>query len=638
MARKSRKNPNAGSAKKKAAKSGGNDGKKPKRIRRKCSHPECDNRVVQGGVCVTHGAKRKLCAHPGCAKAVKLAGFCSTHGPARKKCDHQGCTRVAVQGGKCLSHGARRRVCNYPSVGGREKCNKNAIMGGMCKKHYDRVQEAEGMLEMSLCLPINSKKGGSSAGSSSSEGESEGEEASLETTPYEAPPMVASSAVAAMAGSYPQGLGVESRYNSQTQESYAVPFVMMSGNPHPHSTITIKKPSHKGHQRGLSVFDDMTTVDAIIGTSAENRKKPPSYPQAQVSSAPPAVAMSSSSTSYKSYKRQASITKTPAAQVSFADSMNAARSAATSKQPPSEGGETSPPCTGDSSCSCNACRSPTLAIFEQMIQASQKLESGDLDTDKYVGLSPPKLSQGSKGEEEQREMGHGVAASEIETPRNANQVNFLPEEPSSSGSIIRKVSSNNIVGEAVHQQYMEARQDYPPPQVAYQQQAAPQVQGGAGQEGHESGNQGRTVSYDVDDPRRQAYGHHGPPHASAHYGAHHGHPQAQPPQQHSYQYPQSGLYGNYRDPYAQKPPQEPPSYQHHALPQAQPPYPPAPATHAHFQPPQTPTLYDSKTSEHGGHQAHDTAAVVSSHSAHHDQQLLPKRREAIEHLFIPKEV
>jgi len=82
--------------------------KKTKRIKRKCSAPNCENKVVQGGVCITHGAKRKLCSHPGCTKTVKAAGFCSTHGPPRKKCESIGCIRVAVQGGKCLSHGARK--------------------------------------------------------------------------------------------------------------------------------------------------------------------------------------------------------------------------------------------------------------------------------------------------------------------------------------------------------------------------------------------------------------------------------------------------------------------------------------------------------------------------------------------------
>ncbi len=66
-----------------APKTNSSSSAKPKRVRRKCTAPGCTNRVVQGGVCVTHGAKRKLCSYEGCSKAVKLAGFCSTHGPTR---------------------------------------------------------------------------------------------------------------------------------------------------------------------------------------------------------------------------------------------------------------------------------------------------------------------------------------------------------------------------------------------------------------------------------------------------------------------------------------------------------------------------------------------------------------------------
>lgn len=104
-----------------------------KRVRRKCTMSGCPNRVVQGGLCISHGAKRKLCAHPGCDKNVKKAGLCSTHGPARKRCETSGCHKVAVQGGKCISHGAKKRLCEVGN------CNKQAILGGMCKKHYDGV-------------------------------------------------------------------------------------------------------------------------------------------------------------------------------------------------------------------------------------------------------------------------------------------------------------------------------------------------------------------------------------------------------------------------------------------------------------------------------------------------------------------
>jgi len=104
-----------------------------KRQRRKCSVPDCPNRVVQGGLCIGHGAKRKTCAHPGCPKNVKAKGLCSTHGPARKRCNAEGCGKVAVQGGRCIAHGAKKKVCAYAD------CTKQAIMGGMCKKHHDET-------------------------------------------------------------------------------------------------------------------------------------------------------------------------------------------------------------------------------------------------------------------------------------------------------------------------------------------------------------------------------------------------------------------------------------------------------------------------------------------------------------------
>jgi hypothetical protein len=104
-----------------------------KRLRRKCTVQGCQNRVVQGGLCISHGAKRKTCMHPGCTKNVKKAGLCSTHGPARKRCEHEGCTKVAVQGGRCIAHGAKKKLC--VSSG----CTKQAILGGMCKKHHDQA-------------------------------------------------------------------------------------------------------------------------------------------------------------------------------------------------------------------------------------------------------------------------------------------------------------------------------------------------------------------------------------------------------------------------------------------------------------------------------------------------------------------
>mmetsp|Transcript_40885 Transcript_40885/g.62890 ORF Transcript_40885/g.62890 Transcript_40885/m.62890 type:complete len:702 (+) Transcript_40885:289-2394(+) len=109
-----------------------------KRVRRKCTVPNCENRVVQGGLCISHGAKRKTCRHPGCSKNVKKAGLCSTHGPARKRCDADGCTKVAVQGGKCIAHGAKKKLCCI------DNCTKQAILAGMCKKHHDSSRSSTG--------------------------------------------------------------------------------------------------------------------------------------------------------------------------------------------------------------------------------------------------------------------------------------------------------------------------------------------------------------------------------------------------------------------------------------------------------------------------------------------------------------
>lgn len=109
------------------------EGGTSKRVRRKCTIAGCQNRVVQGGLCISHGAARKKCKHPGCNKNVKKAGLCSAHGPARKRCDVENCEKVAVQGGRCIAHGAKKKLCSI------EGCSKQAILTGMCKKHHDQA-------------------------------------------------------------------------------------------------------------------------------------------------------------------------------------------------------------------------------------------------------------------------------------------------------------------------------------------------------------------------------------------------------------------------------------------------------------------------------------------------------------------
>jgi hypothetical protein len=134
-----------------------------KRVRRKCTMDRCPNRVVQGGLCISHGAKRKLCRHAGCDKNVKKAGLCSTHGPARKRCDDDGCNKVAVQGGRCIAHGAKKKLCAIDS------CAKQAILGGMCKKHHDQSHHQNNRIvppppveSFAQCITIGSGSGGRS--------------------------------------------------------------------------------------------------------------------------------------------------------------------------------------------------------------------------------------------------------------------------------------------------------------------------------------------------------------------------------------------------------------------------------------------------------------------------------------------
>lgn len=129
---------------------------KNKRTGRKCKFEGCLNSVVQGGLCISHGAKRKQCAHPGCTKNVKKAGMCSAHGPARKKCEHADCCNIAVQGGLCIAHGAKKRLCCH--VG----CTKKArsAWNHMCKRHFDDKNQSSSRQNNGSMLPALLALGG----------------------------------------------------------------------------------------------------------------------------------------------------------------------------------------------------------------------------------------------------------------------------------------------------------------------------------------------------------------------------------------------------------------------------------------------------------------------------------------------
>ncbi len=195
----------------------------------------------------------------------------------------------------------------------------------------------------------------------------------------------------------------------------------------------------QGHQRGLSIFEDMSTVNAIISSGhAENRHATTSgtsssssssgrqdvrpvpvagaaayhHPQGSssypsrvhpLSTTAPSAILASSFSAPNHHNDACSATNTPTAQVSFPrrhhrlpapSSFDAPGDGVGGPPPPAPGGNLGdpPPCMGNSSCVCNSCHSPTLAIFDQMSLASQKLENGEVDLAKYAGLSPPHLS------------------------------------------------------------------------------------------------------------------------------------------------------------------------------------------------------------------------------------------------------
>ena len=50
------------------------------KYRYECSADGCTNRVIKGGVCIQHGAKRRLCSSEGCTNQVRKGGVCIKHG------------------------------------------------------------------------------------------------------------------------------------------------------------------------------------------------------------------------------------------------------------------------------------------------------------------------------------------------------------------------------------------------------------------------------------------------------------------------------------------------------------------------------------------------------------------------------
>eukprot|EP00984_Skeletonema_dohrnii_P022342 scaffold11470_cov71-Skeletonema_dohrnii-CCMP3373.AAC.1 len=181
----------------------------------------------------------------------------------------------------------------------------------------------------------------------------------------------------------------------------------------------------------------MPTVDAIIGMGKNQGE--PSTDAAAAAAAAAAEGIASLASQHKKLKQEpeqpnippqqpyADSNKTPNTQVTFAHGTRQSQEAPVTAQPSSQENPEEV-CLQNPSCACEACRSPTLAIFEQMLQASHKLERGEIGNDRYAGLSPPKLSPSKRSA----------------SSKYSKAVKFPDEQSSSSTSVGRKVSTNNF--------------------------------------------------------------------------------------------------------------------------------------------------------------------------------------------------
>ena len=92
-----------------------------------CKVIECTNKVVKGGVCIRHGARRKLCTYSKngvkCTSYAHKGGLCTTHGAKKKRCSSVECTNQARKGGLCRHHGAYRQEKNNHN--NQQKSNDN---------------------------------------------------------------------------------------------------------------------------------------------------------------------------------------------------------------------------------------------------------------------------------------------------------------------------------------------------------------------------------------------------------------------------------------------------------------------------------------------------------------------------------
>lgn len=99
---------------------------RPKRIRRRCTQPDCGKRARSLGLCIAHGGGKR-CAVDGCNKSSQGGNMCIKHGGG-KRCSFQGCDKAAQTNSLCKAHGGGPR-CQFGN------CMKSSQGGGLCRSH-----------------------------------------------------------------------------------------------------------------------------------------------------------------------------------------------------------------------------------------------------------------------------------------------------------------------------------------------------------------------------------------------------------------------------------------------------------------------------------------------------------------------
>jgi len=115
-------------------------GSAPNKKQKLCSAEGCTNIVIQGGVCIRHGAKRKerkRCSREGCTNQAQIGEVCIRHGAKKRRyeCSAEECTNLVVRGGVCWRHGAKTKSPRCSSEG----CRNQAQCGGVCIRHSAKV-------------------------------------------------------------------------------------------------------------------------------------------------------------------------------------------------------------------------------------------------------------------------------------------------------------------------------------------------------------------------------------------------------------------------------------------------------------------------------------------------------------------